>query len=146
MHVAVDDIGESSLEAAHGFAVGLSFSTFASVVGAAFGVGADLGECDGEEGAVELPVAAGVVAMPDGAPGRGRDGCGAVGCSEGLAGGVAADVDDLGQESGSDEWSDAVLLGEAGAGGLDELVDVAFELGCFGVDRDGSLEAPAGEL
>jgi hypothetical protein len=43
-HGAVDQVGEASFEAAQGFSVGLALGAFAQVVGAAFGVGADLGD------------------------------------------------------------------------------------------------------
>src|SRR4051812_14265170 len=65
-----DDVGEPPFQAAEGFAFGLPGGAFAVVVGAAFGAGPDLGERERVEGAVELPVAAGVAAVPDRAPGR----------------------------------------------------------------------------
>jgi hypothetical protein len=42
----VDQVGQASLEAAQGFPVGLALGAFALVVGAPFGVGADLRDRD----------------------------------------------------------------------------------------------------
>ena len=84
-HGAVDAVGDSSFEAAQRFAAGLAFGAFALVVGAAFGVTADLGDRDRVQRAVELPVPAGVVAVSDGASGGRRQRCGAVGGGEGVA-------------------------------------------------------------
>src|SRR4029450_3871400 len=66
-HGGEHDVGESPFQAAEGFAFGFAGGAFAFVVGATFGVAADLGERDGVEGPVELAVSAGVEPVSDGA-------------------------------------------------------------------------------
>ena len=58
-------------------------------------------------------------------------------------GGVAAGVDDLGQEPCGDHGSDAVEVGQGAAGGCDQVGDLAFEGGCFGVDGQDPVESAA---
>ena len=65
---AVDQVRQPSFEAAEGFAAGFAFGSFALVVGAAFGVCADLGDRYRVERPVELPVPAAVQAVSYGAP------------------------------------------------------------------------------
>ena len=72
------EVREQSFEAAEGFAAGFAFGSFALVVGAAFGVCADLGDRYRVERPVELPVPAAVQAVPHDATRGGRDGCGSV--------------------------------------------------------------------
>lgn len=69
MELPVDRLGDSTLEAAHGFGDGLILFAFAFVVGAGVGMPADLGERDGVQRPVELAVAAPVEPMPLGACG-----------------------------------------------------------------------------
>ena len=57
-HGAVDHGGEVSFEASAGFGGGLAFGAFACEVGAGVRVPAGLDHGDGEEGTVELAVAA----------------------------------------------------------------------------------------
>ena len=80
---AVDQVREPSFEAAEGFAAGFAFGSFALVVGAAFGVCADLGD----RYRVERPVPAAVQPVSYGATRGGRDGCGSVGGGEVVPGG-----------------------------------------------------------
>ena len=84
---AVDQVREPSFEAAEGFPAGFAFASFALVVGAAFGVCADLGDRYRVERPVELPVPAAVQAVSHGATRGGRDGCGSVGGGEVVPGG-----------------------------------------------------------
>ena len=103
----VYDVGEASLQAADGLAAALSFGAFALVVGAAFGVGADLGDRDRGEHPVELPVARAVEPMAGGAP----KGSGDAGGGEGVARAVAADVGDPAQDRGGADRSEARSAG-----------------------------------
>jgi hypothetical protein len=57
---AVDQVRQPSFEAAEGFAAGFAFGSFAEIVGAAFGVCADLGDRYRVERTVELPIATAV--------------------------------------------------------------------------------------
>ena len=100
-------VGDSSFEAAQRFACRLASGAFASVVGAAFGVAADLGDRDRVKGAVELPVPARVVAVSDGASGGRGQGAVPFAAAKALVG-VAAGVDDFGEEPGGDQRADAV--------------------------------------
>jgi antitoxin YefM len=105
---AEDDVGEPALEAAQRLPARLSFGAFACVVGAAFGVGADLGDGDRVERPVQLSVAAAVEPVAHGAPGGGRDRRGPIRRGEGMPGRIAANVDDLGQDPRGDEDIDRV--------------------------------------
>jgi hypothetical protein len=131
----------SPFQAAEGFSFRLAGGAFAFVVGAAFGVAADLGERDRVEGPVELLVPAGVEPVSDGAAGGGRQRCGAVGGGERVAIGVAVDVDDLGDEPGGDQRSDAVEVGQGGVGGGDHSADLLLQVCCLGVDGENAFEA-----
>ena len=71
-HGGEHDVGQSPFQAAEGFAFGFAGGAFAFVVGAAFGVAADLGQRDRVERPVELPVPAGIEPVPDDAAGGGR--------------------------------------------------------------------------
>jgi hypothetical protein len=64
-HGGEDDVGQSPFQAAEGFAFRFAGGAFAFVVGATFGVAADLGERDGVEGPVELAVPAGIEPVPE---------------------------------------------------------------------------------
>jgi len=55
-HLPVDDVGQPSFERTHGFHGGLAGGEFASVVGAAFGVVAQLDDGHDVQGAVDAPV------------------------------------------------------------------------------------------
>jgi hypothetical protein len=119
---AVDQVREPSFEAAEGFAAGFAFGSFALVVGAAFGVCGDLGDRNGVERPVELPVAAAVEAVSYGSPRRCGDGCCSVGGGEVVPGGVAADVDDVADDGGRNDGADGAnvkavqqMLGHASA-------------------------------
>ena len=58
LEVAVDDVGEPSLQRSDGFFLGLALGEFSFVEGAAFGGGvAELGDGDQVEGVVEHPIA-----------------------------------------------------------------------------------------
>ena len=106
-HGGEHNVGQSPFQAAQGFSFRLAGGPFAFVVGAAFGVAADLGERDRVKGPVELPVSAGVEPVPDGAAGGGRQRRGAVRGGERVPVRVAADVDDLRDEPGRDQRADA---------------------------------------
>src|SRR5215211_4437538 len=77
-HGGEHDVGESPFQAAQGFPFRLAGSAFAFVVDAAFGVATNLGDGDGVEGPVELPIPARVEPVSDGATGGGGQRCGAV--------------------------------------------------------------------
>jgi hypothetical protein len=135
------DVGQFPFQAAQGFAVGFAGGSLALVVGAAFGVAADLGDRDRVERAVELPVPAGIEPVPHGPPGGGGQRGGAVGGGEGVAVGVAADIDELGEEPGCDQRPDAVQVGQRGAGGGDQIGELPLYVCCLGVDGENPLEA-----
>jgi len=101
-HGAVDEVGEAPFQAAEGFAFGLAFGAFALVVGAAFGVGADLGDRDCVAGPVQLPVPAAAEPLPYGPAGGRGQGSGAVGGGEVVPGRVAADVGDVAEDGARD--------------------------------------------
>jgi hypothetical protein len=115
---AVDQVRQPSFEAAEGFAAGFAFGSFPQIVGAAFGVCADLGDRNRVERAVELPVPAAVQPVSYGAPRRCRDGCCSVGGGEVVPGGVAADVGDVADDRGRNDSADAVDLRQRAAAGF----------------------------
>jgi hypothetical protein len=57
-HGPVDDAGKVSFEASTGFGGRLAFAAFLGEVGAGFGMPAGLDHGDGEQGTVELAIAA----------------------------------------------------------------------------------------
>src|SRR5215469_17491626 len=77
VELAEEVAGEVALDAAADLAVGFAFGATALDVGLGFRMAAHAADGDGVQGAVELAVAEAVEAVPVGAAGGGRDGCGA---------------------------------------------------------------------
>jgi hypothetical protein len=96
-HGAVDDVGESSFECAHGFHRGLSVDVLAPVVvGASFGLVAQLDGGHGVQDSVDLPVPAAGEPVPDAVAGGGVDRGGSGPGSEVGLGREAGDLGDSG--------------------------------------------------
>ena len=106
-HGAIDDGGEVSLEASAGLGAGLALGAFAGEVGAGFGVPAGLDHGDGEQGPVELAVAAAGEAVAVGVAAGGGDRCGAGVRGERGRAAEVADVVGLAEDLGRDERTDA---------------------------------------
>jgi hypothetical protein len=64
--------------------------------------------------------------VPDDPPGGGRQWRGAVRGSECVAVGIAAHVDDFGDEPSGNKRPDAVQVGQGGAGSGDQVSDLRF--------------------
>ena len=102
-HRAVDDVGEASFEAAHGFVGGFAARLLAVVVGAAFGGVAELDDGHDVQDPVDLPVPASGEPVADVVAGGGVDGGGAGPGREVAAVGEPGDVADLDQQPGAPE-------------------------------------------
>ena len=114
-HGAVDDVGEASLEAAHGFFVCFAGGSFALVVVLAQGWPLDLGHGHDMQRVVQLPVAGARQAVPlDITRGHFYRRNPAIG-GEGRRGPEPADGARTGQDLRGDEVSDAVQAGQGGA-------------------------------
>ena len=90
------------------------------------------------QGPVELSVAAAVESVPDGVAAAGGDGGDA---GEGGECGLAADPAGVGpgdEELGGGDHADAGQVEQFGAGGHDELLEVGFVLGGFGLEEQGT--------
>jgi hypothetical protein len=121
----VDEVGESTFEAAQRFFRGLALQAFAFVVATAGRVGlADLGHGHHVQRVVQAPVAGSGESVPDLLAGGGIDGCGAVVGGEVMPTGEAGDVFDFGQDPSGDQRPDAVEIGQACAGLLDQRGDL----------------------
>jgi hypothetical protein len=96
--LAVDGVGDPSLEAPHGLEMGLAGGAFASVVGASFGVEADLGGGRDVQHVVDLAVPGAGEAVSDLLAGGGIQRCGAGPGGEPVAVGEPGHVADVGQD------------------------------------------------
>jgi len=74
-HVAVDDVGQPSLHASHGFHRGLTIEFLAVVVGTSLGLVTQLNSGHHVQNPVDLPVARPGQPVPDLVTGGGIDGC-----------------------------------------------------------------------
>jgi hypothetical protein len=118
--LAVDDIRQSTLQAAQRLFGGLALGPFAFVVGAAFAFGvADLGHRHDVQGVVDPAVARARQAVAYLVAGRDVQRGGAVIGGEVVLGREAAHVPHLGQHPAGDERPHAVQVDQARLGGLD---------------------------
>jgi hypothetical protein len=95
-----DCVGQASFEAAQGFHRGLAGGEFASVVGAAFGVVADLDDGHDVQDSVQATIAGPGQPVPDLLAGGRVDGCGAGPGGEVGHGPEPGDVPDVAEDSG----------------------------------------------
>jgi hypothetical protein len=124
----------------------VSFGPFAPVVGAALRVTTDSGERDEVQAAVELPVPAPVEPVSHCAPGRGRNRCAAVRSRECVPSGVAAHIDDLGEDAGRDQHTDAVDAAQPGVGLVNGVADLFGQFCDLSVQTGQPVQPPPGQL
>jgi hypothetical protein len=95
---------------------------------------------------IDAPISSSGKSVPHLVTGGGVDGCGAVVGGEVVLGREPVDGLDLGEDAAGDDWPDSVEVGEVGAGGLDEFVDLGADGLHLGVDGSDVLEMLLGEL
>jgi hypothetical protein len=104
----VDGVGQASFQAAEGFSGCLALGEFASVVGAAFGVVAELDDGHDVEDSVDASVAGSGEAVASMVAAGGVDRSGAVPAGEVVAVGESADVTDVAEDAGGTGGTDTV--------------------------------------
>ena len=113
-HAGVDDVGQAAFEGAHGHHRGHAAGLARVVVGAAFGLVAELDDGHDVQDPVDPPVPGPRQPVAFLVAGGGVQGCGAVPGRELVPVGEAVDVTDVGEQPGGAGGADAVQLQQRG--------------------------------